>query len=143
VSLAELYFNVHAGGPGHRLFIGCSESRCGAETAIVLAGEIHKMLCDALGLPESTPADDPCLPVGKVANMTTDTASVMSKTAEILGKEYRLFQNMAWTPCSCHVLNLFLVDQEKTFRPIKALIATGKLIVALFRNSAPRKLFQR
>lgn len=133
----------HAGGPGQRLFIGCFEGSPTVESAAFLAKEIHKAVCSALGLNESTDADDVSLPLGKVANMTTDTASVMSATAKLLSERYRLFKDMAWTPCSCHVLNLFLTDQEKAFKTIRAVIATGKLIVALFRNSAPRKLFQR
>jgi hypothetical protein len=113
------------------------------ETAQVLADEIHKVMLDAHGFHSYLAADDESLPVGKIANMTTDTASVMSSTARILSNNYRLFQGMTWTPCMCHVLNLFLVDQEKTFQAIKILIAQGKVIITVFRNSAPRKLFQR
>jgi hypothetical protein len=137
------HWSDHAGGPGQRLFVGCCEPAAGSETAEVMALEIHHSICDALGLPHTTTADDKQLPIGAVANMTTDTAAVMPKTAKILSEKYRIFRGMAWTPCSCHVLNLFLVDQEKFFKTIKAVIATGKLIIALFRNSAPRKLFQR
>jgi hypothetical protein len=140
---ALLIYGPHSGGPGQRVFVGCCEGTHGSETAVVLAAEIHKVLCNALGFADGLASGDDSLPLGKVANMTTDTASVMSKTADILSKEYRLFKGMAWTPCSCHVLNLFLVDQGKAFLSIKAIIATGKLMITLFRNSAPRKLFQR
>jgi hypothetical protein len=114
----------------------------------VMAKEIHHSICDALGLSDTAAADDKQLAIGIVANMTTDTAAVspsavMPKTAKILSEKYRMFRGLSWTPCSCHVLNLFLVDQERAFKSIKAVIATGKLIVAIFRNSAPRKLFQR
>jgi hypothetical protein len=105
-----------------------------------MAKEIHHSICDALGLPDTAAADDKQLAIGIVANMTTDTATVMPKTAKILSENYRMFRGLSWTPCSCHVLNLFLVDQERALKSIKAVIATGKLIVAIFRNSAPRKL---
>jgi hypothetical protein len=109
----------------------------------VVAAEIHSVVLASLGLSPSLPPDDASIPEYKVCNMTTDTAAVMSKAAAILSKDYRLFKGMAWTPCSCHVLNLFLVDQEKQFRTIKALLARGKLVISIFRNSAPRRLFQR
>jgi hypothetical protein len=136
-------WNTTAGGPGHRFFVGCSETKEGSESAEVLAADIHRVVLDGMGLSPNLAADDSSIPEGKVANLTTDTASVMSKAADILSKNYRLFKNMAWTPCSCHVLNLFLVDQEKHFRSVRALLARGKLIISVFRNSAPRKVFQR
>jgi hypothetical protein len=112
------------------------------ESAEVLAAEVHKMCLEALGIASATPRNDPSIPLGKICNLTTDTASVMSRTAAILSQDYKLFRGMQWTPCSCHVLNLYLVDQSTNFRSIKALISRGSLIVTLFRNSAPRKLLQ-
>jgi hypothetical protein len=110
------------------------------ETAEVVAANINQLVLEGLGL-SRTSADS--IPVSKVANMTTDTASVMSKAASILAQQYPLFKNMKWTPCSCHVLNLFLVEQEKQFPSVKTVLLKGKLLVTIFRNSGPRKLFQK
>jgi hypothetical protein len=109
------YLNL-AGGPGSTLFAGCCEAKDGKETAQVLADDIHNAMLDALGFDSHLAADDDCLQVGKIANMTTDTASVMSSTARILSSSDRLLQGMTWMPCMCHVLNLFVVDQENTFQ---------------------------
>jgi hypothetical protein len=134
---------MHAGGPGFRYFLGSAEFRDGSESAEVQAREIHKIVCKALGFPPDTDPSDEALPEGKVSNLTTDTAAVMIKTASVLSDGYRLFKGLRWTACSCHVFNLYLVDQEKNFRLIKAVISRGHMIVTLFRNSAPRKFFQR
>jgi hypothetical protein len=120
--------------------VGCCDAKEGTETAQVVADHINELMLEGLGLSNASAED---IPKGKVANMTTDTAAVMRRAAEILSEDYPLFKGMQWTPCSCHVLNLFLTDQEKQFSTVSALLARGKLIVAIFRNSAPRKLFQR
>lgn len=142
-SLGSLNTLHGAGGPGFRYFIGSAEFRDGVESAEVQAHEIYRIVCKALGFPPTTDPCDEELPEGKVSNLTTDTAAVMPKTAKVLRNNYRLFKGMIWTPCSCHVYNLHLVDQEKHFKSIEKLISRGHLIVTLFRNSAPRKLFQR
>jgi hypothetical protein len=132
-----------SGGPGDRYFVGSAEFRDGSENHEVQALDIHRIMCKALGYSPATDPNDVSLPEAKVSNLTTDTTAVMPKTAQKLGTTYRLFKGMNWTPCSCHTYNLYLVDQEKAFKSIRALISRGRLVVTLFRNSAPRKLFQR
>jgi hypothetical protein len=66
------------------------------ETAEIVAANINQLAMEGLGL-SGTSIDS--IPVSKVANMTTDPASVVSKAAFILAKQYPLFKNMTWTPC--------------------------------------------
>jgi hypothetical protein len=87
--------------------------------------------------------DAPDIPVGKVANLTTDTTAVMRATATVLTTKYPLFHGLLWTPCSYHVLNLYLQDQHKKVDSVKGVLAKGKLVALLFHNGAMRRLFIR
>jgi hypothetical protein len=48
-------------------------------------------------------------------------------TGDILSKDYRLFLNMTWTPCSSHALNLVLQDQVCTIKCLKLLFPNSQL----------------
>jgi hypothetical protein len=99
------YLNL-AGVLESTFLVGCYEAKDGKGTAKVLADEIHKVKLDALDFDSHLAAEDDCLPVGMISNITTDTALVISSTARILNSNYRLVQGMIRTPCMCHVLNL-------------------------------------
>jgi hypothetical protein len=70
-------------------------------------------MMNALGLDPKLGSSHPDIPVGKIAGMTTDTASVEPATSKLLAEKYALFKFMFCTPCFCHVGHVFLVDQSQ------------------------------
>jgi hypothetical protein len=68
--------------------LGYCEGTDGIESAEIVAANINQLVMEGHGLSE-TPIDS--IPVSKVPNMTTDTASVISKAASVLAKQYPLF----------------------------------------------------
>jgi hypothetical protein len=70
------FIGVTAGGPGKRRFISCFNID-GSENAVSQALGMHKAALQALGLSPDLAPDDGSLPVSKVSNITTDSASVM------------------------------------------------------------------
>jgi hypothetical protein len=91
---------------------GTFEITSGSESAVNQAQALYATLLSALGLDATLPADDPSIPLGKVAAMTSDTTNVMLATAKELAL-YPLYHNMFWVPCAAHELGLFLKDQMK------------------------------
>lgn len=85
----------------------------GSEDAANQALGMHKAALQDLGLSPDLAPDDESLPLSKVSNITTDSASVMCCTADIISGQYRMFKDMAWTPCNSHHLNLILQDQVR------------------------------
>jgi hypothetical protein len=111
------FIGVTAGGPGKQLFIGCYNI-VGSESADMQALGMHKSALLALGMSSELAIDDDSIPLSKVSNITTDSAAVMQSTADHLTRDYRLFKDMTFTPCSVHWLNLALKDMVCTL-PVK------------------------
>jgi hypothetical protein len=84
------------GGPGQCTFVG-SYSNKDSEAAVAQADHINQTVMEALGVDTSLPPSDPTILLAKVANLTTDTTTVMRKTAELLFTNYRLFRGLLWT----------------------------------------------
>jgi hypothetical protein len=91
---------------------------------------MHMSALKALGLSP----DDSSIPLSKVSNITTDSASTMVSTGDILSKDYRLFLNMTWTPCSSHALNLVLQDQICTMNILNYCSSTVNSVHKLYRS---------
>jgi hypothetical protein len=106
----QKFIGTTAGGPGKKFFLSCYNIE-GSETAQMQALGMHKATLKALDIPPDLPIDDPSIPLSKVSNLTTDSAAVMQSTADIRCRDYRLFKDTTWTPCSVHFLNLALQDQ--------------------------------
>lgn len=132
---------ITGGGYSHSFFMDCITA-AESQDAVTSAQHISQCLLQCLGLDTSLPRDHPSIPAGKVANLTTDTANVMPATARELRK-YKLFTGLTWTPCSCHVLNLFLLNQVEKCSQVKSCIASGRVIVDVFSTGGVHKIFAR
>jgi hypothetical protein len=64
----------------------------------------------------------------------------MPATVRELGR-LPLFKGCIWVPCSCHVLNSFLLDQVKQVEQTKELLVLANGIVHVFRVQAFRRIF--
>jgi hypothetical protein len=105
----------------------------------------NKIVQQALGFSGQLYGGDAALPLSKVCNLTTDTASTVQSAAKLLQQNYRLIKGMLWTLCSCHVLNLYLLNQNKSVCGVREVVKSGRQVVHLFANSQSgcHRLFAR
>jgi hypothetical protein len=106
---------------------------------------LNEIVQIVLGLSGQLDEDHAALPLSKICNLTSDTAFTKQYAAKLLQMNYRLLKGMSWTPCSCHVLNLYLLDRSRSGSGFRHVVTTGTQAVQLFANSQSEchRLFAR
>jgi hypothetical protein len=128
-------------GYGHSIFIDCTTS-AENQDAEACAQRLYQTLLAALQLDTTLPADAPCFPAGKVANVTTDAASVMQAMVREM-RQYKLCTGITWNSCSCHVSNLFLLDEVEMSSQVKFCVTSSRAIVEAFGVGNVHKLLTK